>query len=74
MLIEFKHFHRSLNIALISAPGCEFFFAKCDQFFYHLQNEPNEEHFSGTFIIHFLDKPYHEINFKSHLSSVLLCR
>ena len=33
----------------------------------------NEWHFySGTVIIHFLDKPYQEINFKTHLNSVLL--
>ena len=32
----------------------------------------NEEYFSlGTVITHFLDKPYQEINFKSHLNSVL---
>ena len=32
----------------------------------------NELHFfSGTVITHFLNKPYQEINFKSHLSSVL---
>ena len=29
---------------------------------------------SGTAIIHFLDKPYQKMNFKSHLSSVLLCK
>ena len=35
----------------------------------------NEERFSsGTVIIHFLDKLYQEINFKSHLNSVLLCK
>ena len=34
----------------------------------------NEVHFSlGTVITHFLDKPDQEINFKSHLNSVLLC-
>ena len=33
----------------------------------------NEVHFSlGTVIIHFLDKPYQEINFKSHFNSALL--
>ena len=33
----------------------------------------NEGHFSsGTVIIHFWDKHYQEINFKSHLNSVLL--
>ena len=32
-------------------------------------------HFSlGTAIINFLDKPYQEINFKSHLNSLLLCK
>ena len=35
----------------------------------------NEVHFSlGTVITPFLDKPYQEINFKSHLNSVLLCK
>ena len=33
----------------------------------------NEVRFSSrTVIIHYLDKPYQEINFKSHLNSVLL--
>ena len=35
----------------------------------------NERHFSfGTVITHFLDKRYQKINFKSHLSSVLICK
>ena len=35
----------------------------------------NEVHFSmGTVITHFLDKLYQEINFKSHLNSVLPCK
>ena len=35
----------------------------------------NKRNFSsGTVIIHFLDKPYQEINFKSYLNSVLLCK
>ena len=35
----------------------------------------NEVYFSlGTAIIHFLDKPYQEIDFKSHLNSALLCK
>ena len=35
----------------------------------------NEGDFSsGTVIIHFLDKPYQEINFKKDLNSVLLCK
>ena len=34
----------------------------------------NEAHLSfGTVIIHFSHKPYQEINFKSHLNSLLLC-
>ena len=32
MIIRFKHFHDSLNIALILAPGREFFCAKYVQF------------------------------------------
>ena len=31
----------------------------------------NDGHFSGTVTIHFLDKTYQEITFKSHLNSVL---
>ena len=35
----------------------------------------NEEHLSsGTVFIHFLEKPYQEINFKSHLNSAVLCK
>ena len=35
----------------------------------------NEGHLSsGTVIIHFLEKPYQEINFKSHLNSAVLCK
>ena len=35
----------------------------------------NEGHFwSETVINHFLDKHYQEINFKSHLNSVILCK
>ena len=35
----------------------------------------NEGHFSSrAAIIHFLDKFHQEINFKSHLNSVLLCK
>ena len=32
MIIQFKHFHDSLNIVLNSAPGREFFCAKYVQF------------------------------------------
>ena len=32
MIIRLKHFHNSLNIALILAPVREFFSAKCAQF------------------------------------------
>ena len=35
----------------------------------------NEGQFpSGTVIIHVLDKPYQEINFKSYLNRVLVCK
>ena len=64
MIMQFKHFYNILNIALILAPGYDI---------YGMQL--NEGHFSsGTVIIHFLDKPYQGINFKSHLNSVLLCK
>ena len=62
MLIQFKHFHDSLNTVVTLAPGCKVFFVKCVQFLL-------------TFIewnrIHFWDKPYQKIIFKSHLNSVL---
>ena len=32
MTRQFKHFHDSLNIVVILAPGCEFLSAKCAQF------------------------------------------
>ena len=32
MIIRLKHFHDSLNIAVILAPDREFFSVKCDQF------------------------------------------
>ena len=70
-------FHDSVNIALILVPGCDFFCLKCVQFplsFIYVI-KLNKVHFSvGTVIVHFLDKPYQEINFKCHLSSVLLCK
>ena len=31
MIIRFKHFHDSLNIVVILAPGCQFFSAKYGQ-------------------------------------------
>ena len=35
----------------------------------------NDGHFSsGTVIIHFYDKPYHEINFKIYTNTVRLCK
>ena len=32
IIIRFKHFHDSLNIAVILTLGCEFFFVKSAQF------------------------------------------
>ena len=32
MTVLMKHFHDSLNIAVILAPACEFFSTKCAQF------------------------------------------
>ena len=53
------------------APGCEFSSAKCPIYFDIYGMKLNEGHFwSGNAIIHFWDKPYQEINFKTHLSSV----
>ena len=39
MIKRLKYFHDSLNIAVILAPGCEFFFTKCAQFPLTLRNE-----------------------------------
>ena len=70
-------FHDSVNIALILVPACDFFCLKFVQFplsFIYVI-KLNKVHFSlGTVIIHSLDKPYQEINFKWDLSSVLLCK
>ena len=33
MIIQFKYLHESLNIVVVLAPGCEYFSAKCAQFF-----------------------------------------
>ena len=54
---------------MILALGCEFLSARYANFFINIYGRNlNEEHFSfGTVII-----PYQEINFKSHLNSVLL--
>ena len=32
MIMRFKHFHDSLNIVLILAPGCKLLSAKCVEF------------------------------------------
>ena len=32
MLIQFEHFHDSLNLVMILAPDCEFFYPKRTQF------------------------------------------
>ena len=67
---KIKYFHDSLSNAVIVAPGQEIFSANCAQF---LLKFTKWEHFSlGTVIIHFWDKFYQDINFKSHLNSVLV--
>ena len=54
MIIRFKHFNDSLDISVIFILGCEFFSAKCEQFFYHLPNKLNEQHyFSGNIVFIF---------------------
>ena len=64
MIIPLKYFHDSLNIVVILAPGRGFFPAKCAKFY---EMKLNKADFSfRTVIVHFLDKPYQEINFKSH--------
>ena len=56
MIIPFKHFHYTLNIVDILAPGREFISAKCAQF---TRMKLNERHFFfRTIVIYFLDKPY----------------
>ena len=76
MIIQSKNFHDSLKIVFILATGRQFFCAKRIQFFFNIYGmKLNEVPFSsGTVIIHFLDKPYQEINFKSPLNSVRLCK
>ena len=75
-MIRFEHFHDSLNIAVIVVPGCGLFTIKmCPIFFNIYGMKLNEKRFSfETVIIYFWDKTYPEINFKSHLDSVLLCK
>ena len=77
-LILLKHFHDSLNIVVILALSFGFFSAKYAQFpisFNIYGVKLNEWHLTIlTVIIHFWDKPYKEINFKSHSKSVLLCK
>ena len=69
MIIRLKYFHESQNIIVMLPPGREFFCAKCAQFPLKL----NDEHFSSrAVIIHFWDRPYPEMNFKSHLNAVIL--
>ena len=47
----------------------------CLIFFKVYRIKLNEVYFSSEIVItHFLDKPCQEINFKSHLNSVLLCK
>ena len=76
MIILLSNFHDSLDIALILAPDGKFFSAKCVQFpLKFAEWNLNEGHCcSGTIIIHFLDKPFQEINLKIHLNKVPLCK
>ena len=70
--IRSKHFHDSLKIALILAPGRGFLWNKIKWTkIYGMKLK--EAHFSsGTVITQFLDKAYQEIHFKGHSNSVPL--
>ena len=68
MIIKLKYFHDSLNNAVISLVNALISFN-----IYRMNL--NKGHFSfGTAIIHFGDKPYQKINFKSHSNTELLCK
>ena len=74
MITQLKYFHDSLNIVVTLAPGREIFSAKCAQFSLTFKEYfSSDEHFSFTTdIILFWNKPYQEINFKSHWDTITL--
>ena len=75
MIIQFSDFFDSVSIVVILAPGFRFFSAKSAQFPNIYRMKLNKGRFSfGTIIIHFWDKIYQEINFKSHLNRCLMSR
>ena len=76
IIIRLRYFLDSLDIAMIVAPACEFFSVKCAQFplICREWNQTKGNFSFGMVFIHFWHKPYQEINFKSHLNSVLLCK
>ena len=69
-----KYFNDSLNIELILAPGGEVFYAKFTQFLFTFKECSWTKHIFASALLPFTfwDKPYQEINLKSHLNSVLL--
>ena len=71
MIIRFKHFYGSLNIAVILAPGCEFFTAKCNQFLGTFMKGNQIKDIFPSEISSFI---FEIKNFKGHLNSVLLCK
>ena len=57
MIIRFKGFHDSINIAVIVATASEFYSAKCAQLPKIDEMKLNEGHFSFRIVvIHFCDK------------------
>ena len=72
-----KCFYKTnLNVVVILAPVRKFLYAKYVQFLltFTKWNLTKESVPSELLSLIFLDKPYQETNFKSHLISVLLCK
>ena len=76
ILIRLKYLHDSLNIALILDTGHDVFLCWVGPISFDIYGmKLNEVNFSSVSVItHFLDTPYQEINFKSHLNTLLLCK
>ena len=73
MTMRLIYFHDSLNTVAIIALRDECFSGKYAQFSFNTyEMKLNERPFPSRIVaIHFWDKPYQELNFKSNLNSVL---
>ena len=72
MIIRLKYYHDSLNLAVTVALGCQVvtfsLLSMCLILFNIYGKKLNKGGFSSkTVMIHFWNKPYEEINFKSHI-------